>query len=163
MTPDSMPPADRGASPRRPDRLRRAFTLVEVLVVLVILSILAGVVTLNLVGQAGRARVTGARLQIRVLDDAVKAYRLDHGAIPTQDQGLEALVRPPTRPPIPRTYPEGGYLDAREIPLDPWGNPYLYFVPGRDGAPYEIVSYGRDGQPGGTGEDAEISSLDPPS
>ena len=76
---------------------------------------------------------------------------------------MEALVRRPTTAPAPTVdrYPDDGYLDGRAVPMDPWGRPYQYLVPARDGSAFEILSYGRDGRPGGTGEDAEVSSRDP--
>ncbi len=136
------------------------FTLVEMMVVLAIIVMLVGIVSVNVVRFQGRARVDTARVQLRQLQQALRLYYTDHGRYPTEDQGLEALVRRPTRPPVPADYPEDGYLDSREVPRDPWGRPYVYVSPGRDGAPFEVLTYGRDGRPGGSGEDAAISTLD---
>ena len=85
---------------------------------------------------------------------------MDNGRYPTGQQGLEALCRKPTTAPIPPAYEEGGYLKKPGIPRDEWGNAFVYMVPGPDGTPYEILSYGSDGEPGGEGEAADISSLD---
>lgn len=139
---------------------RQAFTLIEVLVVMVIIMGLAGIVTVNVVRHVSESRVNTAMLQIGVLEQALHAYYADHGRYPTQEQGLEALVQRPTRPPIPRDFPEGGYLGRNRIPLDPWGNEYVYLIPGRSGERFEIISYGSDGEPGGSGHAAEISSAD---
>lgn len=128
---------------------------------MLIVMILAAVVGVNIAGRPGEARIAQARSQIKILQTAIEMFRADHGRIPTLEQGLEALVRPPQRPPVPRNYPDGGYLLSPAVPLDPWGRPYLYLVPGRLGEPYEILTYGADGEPGGDGENAEISSSDP--
>ncbi len=134
------------------------FTLIEVLVVIVIITLLSSIVAVNLFDKPGEARQSAARLQIKNLQTAVQLYRTRHGTIPTMEQGLQALVERPTRPPIPENYPPNGYLDSRQVPLDPWGNEYIYLVPGRSGEPFEIISYGSDGEPGGTGEAEDISS-----
>ncbi len=137
-----------------------AFTFLEILVAMLIIMILAAVVGVNIAGRPGEARMAQARAQIRILQTAIETFRADNGWIPTREQGLEALCRKPERPPIPRRYPEGGYLLSPSVPPDPWGRPYLYLVPGRRGEPYEILSYGADGEPGGSGEGAELSSSD---
>ncbi len=139
---------------------KSGFTLIEILVVLIIIMTLAGIVTVNVIRHQSESQVKAAHLQIRQFEDALQIYRVEQGRYPTQAQGLEALVQRPTREPIPRNYPEDGYLAKSYIPLDPWGNAYIYLSPGRRGEPFEIISYGRDGEPGGTGEAAEISSSD---
>lgn len=140
--------------------VKSGFTLIEVLVVMVIIMGLAGIVTVNVVRHVSESRVNTAILQIGVLEQALQAYYADHGRYPTQEQGLDALVRRPSRPPIPRDYPETGYLGRNRVPLDPWGNEYIYLIPGRGGQRFEIFSYGSDGEPGGSGHAAEISSAD---
>ena len=140
--------------------LRAGFTLLEVLIVVVIITILGGVVGLQLVGRPHQARVAAARAQLGVFRAALQLYRIEQGQYPTMQQGLEALVRPAEREPRPRDFPAEGYLERSAVPLDPWGNPYVYLVPGSQGEPFEVLSYGRDGQPGGTGEDADISTSD---
>ncbi len=144
----------------QPIQRQRGFTLIEVLVVLVIVMGLAGIVTVNVVRHQAESRVQTAKLQIGQLEQALQTYYLDHGRYPTQAQGLAALVERPTTAPIPADYPEGGYLARPRLPQDPWGNPYIYLIPGRRGEPFEIISYGSDGEPGGTGHAAEISSAD---
>ncbi len=139
---------------------RSAFTLIEVLVVLVIVMGLASIVTVNVVRHQSESRVKTAQLQISQFEQALQSYHLDHGRYPTQAQGLAALVERPTTSPVPDRYPEGGYLARNRLPLDPWGNEYIYLAPGREGEPFEILSYGSDGEPGGTGHAAVISSSD---
>ncbi|MBM4142941.1 MAG: type II secretion system protein GspG [Lentisphaerae bacterium] len=134
------------------------FTLLEILVVVLIITILATVVGVHVAREPGRARAAKAIAQIRIFTTALNVYRMEQGRYPTQEQGLGALVNRPVAPPVPARYPEAGYLESRRLPADPWERPYLYLVPGQDGAPYEIVSYGADGEPGGEGEDADISS-----
>lgn len=140
--------------------LRAGFTLVEILVVIAIISLLAGVVVLNVAPQLGMGKQATAKSQIQILSSALDTYQLAHGAYPAQHQGLEALVRKPEKEPIPAQYPESGYLKSRHLPLDPWKRPYLYLTPGRQNEPFEILCYGADGQPGGEGANADISSAD---
>ena len=134
------------------------FTLVEILVVLAIISLLAGVVALNVAPQLNLGKEGKAKAQIQTLATALQTYCIAHRGYPTQEQGLEALVQRPTVPPVPDNYPAGGYLQSRTLPRDPWGNPYVYLVPGRLGEPFEILTFGADGIEGGTGADADISS-----
>ncbi len=140
---------------------RAGFTLVEILVVIVILSILATLVAVNVIRQPGEARVAAAKIQIKQLQTALQVYRTEQGRYPTQDQGLEALVRKPQTGIIPERYPSDGYLESREVPRDPWKNDYIFIAPGRNGESYEIISYGSDGEPGGVDDASDISSSDP--
>jgi len=144
----------------RDGRRAAGFTLIEVLVVLVILMSLAGIVSVNVVRHQSEARVKTARIQLRQLQQAVRQYQIEQNALPTTEQGLDALVRRPARPPVPANYPDEGYLDSRRLPIDPWGRPYLYVQPGRDGLAFEILTYGRDGEPGGDGDAADLSTAD---
>jgi general secretion pathway protein G len=137
---------------------RRAFTLVEILVVLAIISLLAGVVLVNVAPNLMMGQQATAKAQIKEFTSALATYQLAHGTYPTQQQGLDALVSKPTREPVPANYPAGGYLASRTLPLDPWKRPYLYLVPGRQNEPFEIFTYGADGEPGGSGADTDISS-----
>lgn len=137
------------------------FTLVEILVVLAIISLLAGVVLVNVAPNLMMGQQATAKAQIREFASALATYQLAHGTYPTQQQGLDALVKCPTKEPIPANYPAGGYLTTRSLPTDPWKRPYLYLVPGRQNEPFEIFTYGADGEPGGTGADADISSSAP--
>ena len=150
-------------NPRHP-RLPRhspAFTLVEMLVVLAIISLLAGVVVLNIAPQLLAGSQGKAKAQLQVFSTALQAYRTDNGRYPTREQGLEALVQKPTRPPIPARYPDAGYLNSRTLPLDPWGAPYIYLIPGRAGEAFEVLTYGADGEEGGSGANEDLSSATP--
>lgn len=144
--------------PPAPSRLpRRAFTLLEIIVVIIVLALLAGLVAPQIFGRVSEARGTTARTQIELLSTALDSYRLDNGSYPTTEQGLAALRDKPTRAPIPGNW-KGPYL-RRAVPNDPWGRPYLYTFPGqRNAGSFELSSLGRDGQPGGTGEDSDISN-----
>ena len=139
---------------------KAGFTLMEILVVLIIITILATIVGVNVVRKPGEARLAAARVQIKSLQTALQMYRTEQGRLPTQEQGLDALCNKPTASPVPDQYPDEGYLESRKVPMDPWNREYLYLVPGRHGEAYEIISYGADGEPGGTGEDADLSSSD---
>ncbi len=145
---------------REPGALRAGFTLVEILVVIAIISLLAGVVLLNIAPQIGMGSQAAAKAQIQVLSSAATTYRMAHGRYPTQQQGLDALVRKPSQEPIPENYPDGGYLSGRTVPPDPWKRPYIYLIPGRQNENFEILSYGADGEPGGSSADADVSSVD---
>jgi general secretion pathway protein G len=137
---------------------RSGFTLVEIMVVVVIIGLLAGIVGPQIWGRLEEARRTTARTQIRAFESALDMYRLHNGIYPTTQQSLEALVRRPTLAPIPRRYAAEGYV--REIPADPWGNPYIYRSPG-ERHPYDIISTGRTGEEGGDGLDADVTNHDP--
>ncbi len=131
------------------------FTLLELLVVMVIIGLLASFVAPKFFDQVGRSEVKTARAQLAALDKALGTYRLDTGHFPSAEQGLAALfVRPGNEPKW-----AGPYL-AKSVPLDPWGHAYVYRQPGDAGHDYELSSLGRDGQPGGTGDSADISVWD---
>lgn len=128
------------------------FTLLELLVVMVILGLLAGYVAPKYFGQVGKSEVKAARSQLVAFEHALDQYRLDVGHYPSSEQGLNALlVAPPNEPRW-----AGPYI-TKKIPDDPWGHPYLYKAPGEHGE-YDLLSYGKDGRPGGTGEDADITN-----
>jgi len=131
------------------------FTLLEVMVVLVILSILAALVVPKIISRPDEARVVAAKQDIASLMQALNLYRLDNHRYPTTEQGLQALVTRPTTAPIPPNWKEGGYLDR--LPKDPWGNPYQYLNPGVHGE-IDVFSLGADGEPGGKGYNADIGS-----
>lgn len=127
-------------------RADAGFTLVELMVVIVIIATLATIVGVNLLGTMGTADITAAQAQISNFKTALTAYKLQFKTFPTTAQGLAALI----------TNSKGkSFLDATSVPLDPWGNPYIYES---DGGSYEIISYGADGLPGGVDENADISS-----
>ena len=141
----------------RQARAMRGFTLIEVMVVVAILGILAALIVPKLVGRSDEARVVAAKQDIGTLMQALKLYRLDNQRYPSGPQSLNALVQKPTADPVPPNWKEGGYLD--KLPNDPWGHPYQYLNPGVHGE-IDVFSYGADGQPGGTGIDADIGSWD---
>ncbi len=136
-------------------RNQRGFTLIEVMVVVVILGILAGVVVPKLLDRPEEARRTKAELQIKGIEDALALYKLDNGLFPSTEQGLQALVEKPQSGRIPIKYREGGYM--KKIPSDPWSGAYIYLSPGLNGD-YDLLSYGADGEPGGEGKDADVKS-----
>ena len=138
----------------------RGFSLIEILVVVLIISILAGVVGVSVYRHPAAAKKTAARMMIQNFESALKIYKVEQDRFATQEQGLEALCVKPSAPPVPENYPPEGYLDSRKLPLDPWGKPYVYLAPGRNQSPYEVICYGADGQPGGEGDDADLSSDD---
>ena len=133
----------------------RGFTLIEVMVVVVILSILAALVVPKIMDRPEEARAAKAKQDIRALESALNLYKLDNFTHPTTDQGLEALVEEPTSSPEPPNWKSGGYLD--HLPTDPWGNDYLYLSPGEHG-PFDVYSLGADGRPGGEGPNADIGN-----
>ncbi len=136
----------------------RGLTLIEVLIVVVILGILAGLVIVNVTGRTDDAKVAAAKHDIAALTSALKLYRLDNGVYPSADQGLPALVRKPETGEPPRNWKTGGYIER--LPKDPWGNDYQYLNPGVHGE-VDVFSYGADGRPGGEGYDADIGSWGP--
>ena len=137
---------------------KSGFTLIENLLAMTIIGILSGVVGGSVMGHLRKAKLTATQSQIKTFQTALQMYKAAHGQFPTTAQGLDALCVEPRIPPLPKEYPPEGYLESRRLPNDPWGNPYIYLVPGRRGEPYEIMSYGSDGEEGGTGEAADISS-----
>ena len=130
-------------------------TLIEMIVVLAIIALVAALIVPNVIGRPDEARVTVASADMRTVSAALKMYRLDNGDYPTTAQGLSALAQKPTTSPLPRTWPEDGYLS--EVPRDPWGHPYVYRSPGREGG-FELYSLGKDGKLGGEGVDADIGA-----
>jgi general secretion pathway protein G len=134
----------------RLQRKPQGFTLLELLVVIVIIGLLAGYVAPRYFSQVGRSEIQVARAQIESLEKALDQYRLDMRRYPSAEEGLQAL----TAKPADAQAWSGPYL-KKAVPLDPWGRPYVYRTPGQKGE-FELISYGRDGKPGGTGEDADI-------
>ena len=129
------------------------FTLIELLVVVMIIGLLAGFVAPRYFGQVGKSEVNVAKAQLDALGKALDQYRLDTGHYPPTELGLAALVQRPTNEPKW----SGPYL-RKDVPLDPWGKPYVYKMPGEKGADFDLLSYGKDGQPGGSGENADITN-----
>ena len=140
------------------DRLRdRGFTLIELMVVIVILGILAGFVVPKIMGRPEEARRMKARVQIESLETSLKLYKLDNGIYPNTEQGLQALVEPPTVGRLPRAWRKGGYLEKGKVPKDPWGGDYVFICPGLHGD-FDLVAYGPDGEPGGEDKDADVNN-----
>jgi len=134
---------------------QRGFSLVEILVVLVIMGLLISIVAPTVLNRADEARVQKVYADFKAIETALKIYRLDNYVYPTTEQGLEALVEASSLDPQPRNFKAGGYL--QEVPLDPWGRPYLYLSPGENGE-IDIYSLGADGVSGGEGQNADIGN-----
>ena len=136
-------------------RLSNGFTLIEILVVVVILSVLAVLIVPRIMDRPDEARVVAAKIDINSIVSALKYYKLDSGVYPSTEQGLQALVKKPEIGDIPRNWKSSGYLDR--MPRDPWKNDYQYLNPGLHGD-IDVFSFGADGQPGGEGVNADIGS-----
>ncbi len=152
-------PETRRVVPAQVANSEAGFTLLEIIVVVFILGLLAAIVAPKIIGRTDDAKIADAKVQIRNLETALKLYKIDNGVYPTTDQGLDALIARPATGKVPNNYREGGYLEQKRVPLDPWGNPYVYVSPGLHGD-YDILSYGGDGKEGGEGKDADITSWD---
>ena len=133
------------------------FTLIELMVVMVILGILAGLIVPRIMDRPDEARRTKAAIQIQSIEQALQLYRIDNGKYPTTEQGLRALVEPPVTGNLAKKWRTGGYLEKGVVPKDPWDNDFVYICPGLHGD-YDLSSYGADGQPGGEGSDADINN-----
>lgn len=128
-----------------------AFTLIEIMVVVVILSILGALIIPNVIDKPEQARVAKAKSDIRAIGTALEFYKLDNNTYPSDEQGLEALVKKPSGYPQAKNWNPSGYLPR--LPIDPWGHPYMYV---NEGSKFEVYSYGADGKKGGTGYNADI-------
>jgi general secretion pathway protein G len=137
------------------------FTLLEILIAISIVVILGGIVSLQLIDMPQKSRRDAAVIQLGTFKTAIQIYIADNGFPPSQRQGLEALVSKPATPPIPLNYRPNGYLDSKEVPKDPWGGDYVYLSPGSGGELFEIICYGSDGDEGGEGYAADLSTLTP--
>lgn len=138
-------------------RKQTGFTLLEMLVVLAIIGLLASLVGPRLFSKVDTSKVQTAQTQVKMLKGALDALRLDIGRFPTQSEGLALLNTMPQADDI-RAKWKGPYLDEA-LPADPWGNPYQYVLPGVNGRPFALYSYGADGKPGGEGIDADVGDL----
>ncbi len=138
---------------RIPNRSRRGFTLIEMLVVILILAILAALIIPRLIGRTSDAKIAKSKADISTLSSSLQEYRLDNDRYPTTEEGLNALR---VRPSSARGW-KGPYT-TKDIPMDAWGNPYVYQSPGPDGQDFLVTSYGADGAPGGENDAADITS-----
>lgn len=134
---------------------QRGFSLIEILVVLVIMGLLISIIAPNVLGRADEARVQKVFADFSAIETALRMYRLDNYAYPSSEQGLNALVERPTLAPVPANWKSDGYLES--LPVDPWGNAYLYLSPGQNGD-YDIFTYGADGTRGGEGQNADYGN-----
>jgi general secretion pathway protein G len=138
---------------------RAGFSLIEVLVALVVVAIMGSIVAFNLIGVSDETKVTSTQAEISTLATSITLFKTQQGFLPTQRQGLQALISAPTTAPFAPRYPQGGYLQSTTVPADAWDNPYIYLTPGRENQPFEIISYGADGLQGGEGFNADLSSV----
>ena len=138
-------------------RKRLGFTMVELMAVLVIIGLLAGVVAVNVVGKIDKARVTQTKANLKLLHNAVTQFKLDTGEYPSEEVGLTELIEQPSDL---EDWDPAGYLDTTEIPLDGWKNEFYYMLYPESGKPFVIISYGADGEEGGEGNDADLYSTD---
>lgn len=144
------------SAPPNPQHRDDGFSLLELMVVVVILSILALVIVPRVIDRPDQARAARAQSDIAAVSSAVQLYRLDNFRYPTTEQGLAALVNRPTTDPVPANWAESGYMDR--LPVDPWGQAYQYLSPGVHDENFDIFTYGADGVAGGSGADADIGS-----
>ncbi len=136
---------------------QRGFTLIELMVVIVILGILATLIVPNIMDTPDEAKQAKAKVDITALETALKMYKLHNGSYPTTEQGLQALVSPPETGSGANNWKQGGYLEKGKVPLDPWGNDYVYLSPGVH-MDFDITSFGADGVPGGEGKNRDINN-----
>jgi len=135
----------------------RGFTLIELMVVMVILGILAGLIVPRIMDRPEEARRTKATIQIQAIDQALRLYKLDNGQYPSTEQGLHALVEPPSTGRLVKKWRKSGYLEKGKVPKDPWGHDFIYISPGLHGD-FDLMSYGPDNEPGGKDMDADINN-----
>lgn len=133
------------------------FTLIELMVVIIILGVLAGMIIPRVMGRPDEARQAKAKIQIESFESALKLYKLDIGGYPSTEQGLQALVEAPTAGNLPKNWRQGGYLEKGKVPKDPWGNDFVYVSPGSHGD-FDLSCLGKDGEAGGEGVDKDINN-----
>lgn len=141
---------------KRNRKYTEAWSFIETLIVMAIILILTAAVGLSSVKQIDKAKVVSARSQLETFSLALDSYYMDNGEYPSEEQGLAALWQKPTTSPEPK-YWNGPYI-SKNVPKDPWGNEYKYMVPGENGLPFGIISYGKNGTEGGEGNDADIKT-----
>lgn len=142
---------------RNKNRKRKGFSLVEVMAVVIILGLLAGVALMNFAGQIDRAKVKSTQANLKALHNAVLQFKMDTGEYPTEEDGLRALVEEPMDV---TGWQQGGYLETTEVPLDAWGNDFIYILGPESGKPFVIISYGADKEPEGEDLNADLYSTD---
>jgi general secretion pathway protein G len=140
------------------NRNKRGFTIIEVMVVIAIIGLAGTIVGTRVLGSMEKARVTKSKADISVMSQALKMYRLDNGFYPSTEQGLMALIQEPSTDPVPLSWKPDGYLDAKDVPVDPWGTRYIYRTPGTDND-FDIISLGADRAEGGEGYDTDIINM----
>lgn len=143
---------------RRKNRMRKGFTMVELMAVLIILGLLATVLVKNFMGQTDKARVITTKANLKILHTAVMQYKMDTGQFPSEEEGLVALIEPSSE--VEDLAEPGGYLETTEIPKDGWGHEYYYELYPESGRSFVIISWGADGEEGGDGYDKDLSSTD---
>jgi general secretion pathway protein G len=143
---------------KRTHTRKAAFTLMELLVVIAIITILTTIVGINVLHKPAEAKVAATKANLKSLQTAIQLYKTENGFYPAQAQGLRALVAKPVTDPIPASFPADGYLSSRNVPKDEWNHDFIYLSPGRHNESFEIISYGSDGEPGGDGDAADLST-----
>jgi len=139
-----------------PRERRSGFTLIEIMAVVIIMGLLMGIVGVTVFSRVDEARVATARIQIKQIENALEFYRMDNSRYPSNEQGLRALIEPPTDV---RNYPPGGYLKNKDGLMDPWDNPFQYQSPGEHNEhTFDLWSQGADGAPGGTGLNTDVGN-----
>lgn len=136
---------------------RRAFTMIEIMAVIVIIGILAGIVAVSVAGKIDKARVIATKASLKMLHSAVIQFKLDTGRYPAEETGLQELIEQPTDV---TGWNTGGYLETTSLPKDAWGNDFVYQLLPESGKPFVIISYGANGEEGGEGYDADLYSTD---
>jgi general secretion pathway protein G len=137
--------------------MQAGFTLIELMVVIIILGVLAGLIIPRVMGRPDEARQAKAKIQIESIESALKLYKLDNGSYPSTEQGLHALVEAPAAGNLPKNWRQGGYLEKGKVPKDPWGNDFVYVSPGSHGD-FDLSCLGKDGEAGGEGVDKDINN-----
>jgi general secretion pathway protein G len=142
---------------KRRKKVRRGFTMVELMAMLIIIGLLATLVVTKVASQIDKARVTTTKANLKILHSAVNQFKMDAGRFPTEEEGLMALIEQPSDV---ISYETGGYLETTEIPQDGWGNDFIYELYPESGKPFVIKSFGADGEEGGEDYDADLYSTD---
>jgi len=132
--------------------MKKAFTLIEIMIVVIILALIASLVVPNIIGQGERAKEKLVCVQMKSLKNALDSFKVEEGRYPTTTEGLKALIQNPN-PEKYKNYPKDGFLGSKKLPKDPWGNDYIYV---NNNGEIDIISLGADGKEGGSGENKDI-------